>query len=98
MLTLDEAKKIGRDACIEKIGREFYEKHKESSSTAYGDFSEEGVVFCYVGVDDKPIMNVNSGVLILSNQLKKNPIPFCASCNVSLENGSIEFLDCKLPE
>ena len=96
VLTLSEAKKCGRDACIEKLGRDFYEKNKKSSTTAYGEFSNEGVVFCYVGVDDKP-QGESDEVLILSNYKKKNPIPFCASCNVNLQDETIEFLECNLP-
>ena len=54
MLTFEEAKKIGKNACIEMLGRSFYEKYIDSSTTAYGDFSEDGVIFCYVGVNDHP--------------------------------------------
>ena len=68
MLTLNEARMIGKNACIEKIGKEFYEKYKETSTTAYGDFIEDGVVFCYVGVDDRPINMEASEVLVLSSK------------------------------
>lgn len=97
MLTFNEAKIIGKRACIEKIGIEFYEKYRDSSTTAYGDFSDEGVAFCYVGVDDQPIVATPTEPLILSNEAYKNPIPFFASCNVVLESGEIVFLDCTLP-
>ena len=68
MLTVSEAKKIGRDACIEKIGRAFVEKHKENSVAAYGDFSDEGIVFCYIGVSDKPFTDTYSESLVLSEE------------------------------
>lgn len=98
MLTFNEAKKIGREACIEKLGREFFDKYKEFSTTAYGNFCEEGITFCYVGVDNQPPAEEHSESLILSNEAQKNPIPFGVSCNVSLANGEIEFLECRLPE
>lgn len=97
VLTVKEAKVIGKNACIKKIGVEFYEKYRNSTTAAYGDFSEEGVVFCYIGVDDQPIETTPSEPLILSNEAQKNPIPFYASCNVFLESGEIIFLDCVLP-
>ena len=37
------------------LGRSFYEKYIDSSTTAYGDFSEDGVIFCYVGVNDHKV-------------------------------------------
>jgi len=98
MLTFQEAKVIGRNACIKKIGNEFYEKYRNSTTAAYGNFSDDGVVFCYIGVDDQPIEEIPSEPLILSNEAEKNPIPFFASCNVYLENGEVIFLDCSLPE
>lgn len=97
MLTFNEAKTIGRNACIEKLGKSFYEKYKNSSTTAYGDFSDEGIAFCYVGIDDQPMVAEHTETLILSNKAKKNPIPFSASCNVHLQDGTIDFLECKLP-
>ena len=97
MLTFHEAKIIGKKACIDKIGILFYEKYRNSSTTAYGDFSEEGVVFCYVGVDDQPIEAMPTEPLVLSNEAHKNPIPYFASCNVILESGEMFFLDCALP-
>lgn len=98
MLTFEEAKRIGKNACIEKIGREFYEKYKAFSVTAYGDFNDEGVTFCYIGVDTQPPKENDSKTLILSDREKKNAFPFSASCNVHLSNGAVEFLECKLPE
>lgn len=98
MLTFEEAKVIGKKACIEKLGIDFFERYRDSSIMAYGDFSEEGVAFCYVGIDDQPIEEMPSEPLILSNEAYKNPIPFFASCNVILENAEIVFLDCALPD
>lgn len=98
MLTFNEAKIIGTRACIDKLGKDFFEKYKDNSTSAYGDFSDEGVTYCYIGVSDKPYDNTYSGSLILSKRVKKNAIPFSASCLVHLENGEIQFLECSLPK
>ena len=97
MLTVIEAKIIGRDACIDKLGREFVEKYKENSVAAYGDFSDEGIVFCYIGVSDKPFADTYSGSLILSEE-KSRKMPYGVSCNVYLKDGSVEFLECSIPQ
>lgn len=96
MLTVKEAKIIGRDACIDRLGRDFVEKYKDNSVAAYGDFSDEGIVFCYVGVSDKPYEEIYPGSLVLSESQERK-MPFGVSCNVQLENGHIEYLECKLP-
>lgn len=98
MLTFKDAKLIGTRACIDKLGKDFFEKHKENSTSAYGDFSDEGVTYCYVGVNDKPFDDTYSGSLILSKRGKKNAIPYSASCLVSLESGEVKFLECSLPK
>ena len=35
MLTYESARKIGVEACIDKLGRAFVEKHRDTSSSAY---------------------------------------------------------------
>ena len=97
MLTCNAAKDLGRNACIQKIGVEFYEKYRASATIAYGDFSDEGVIFCYVGVDDQLMDEQPSEPLILSNKGYNNPISFFSSCNVILASGEIVFLDFTLP-
>ena len=97
MLTFEEAKKIGREACIEKLGRDFYDKYKSGSTFAYGDWQDEGVTYCYVGVDDRPMTMQYTGTLMLTNKAAKDSIPYFASCTVALADGEIEFLECALP-
>lgn len=95
MLTVLDARKIGIKACIEKIGYEFCQRYAENSTSAYSE--EDGVVFCYVGVDDSPISENDSQTetLILTS---KNEFPYSASCNVDLKDGTVSFLDCVLPK
>lgn len=95
MLTMIEAKKKGMKACIEKLGYEFCKKHADNSTTAYGE--DDGFVFCYVGVDDSPApdYSIDKPVWVLSEE---NKFPYSASCNVSMEDGRIVFLECNLPK
>lgn len=37
MITYEKAVEMGIDACIDKIGRDFVTKYKDTSSSAYGD-------------------------------------------------------------
>lgn len=92
MLTFEDAKRIGLNACIEKLGREFVNKYADSTSSAYGD-DGEGNAFCFVGVDNRP-QKPYTGTLTLSRREK---FPYRASCKVSMSNGSTVFYDCVLP-
>lgn len=42
MLSADEAKKIGIDVCIEKLGFEFCKKHADNATSAYGE--DDGII------------------------------------------------------
>lgn len=89
-ITVMEARGKGIQACIEKLGYDFCKKYANSSTTAYSE--NEGVVFCYVGVDDSPSVD---GKFILT---ENNRFPYYASCNVQMKDGEIVFLECALPE
>ena len=90
MLTVDAAKKIGLNACINKLGRDFVLAHKDTSTSAYGE--ADGTVFCFVGVDTH---QAPYGRLILDNRSK---FPYRASCHVNLETGMTQFVECIVPE
>lgn len=94
MLTIEAARKIGINACIDKIGRNFVQTHKDSSVYAYGDGETEDSVFCYVGVSDAPPPPQQEGVLVLDSTSK---FPYRVSCNVSLEDGTPKFIECVVP-
>lgn len=96
MLSVYEAKEIGIKACINKIGYEFCKMHADKSTAAYGE--SDGFVNCFVGVSNEPskeydISKVDS--LILTHD---RDWPYSASCNVDMENGCVEFLECNIPE
>lgn len=94
MLTAEEAKKIGLRACIDKIGYEFCKKHEDTAVCAYGE--DNGVMECYVGVDDQPDdFDAETSPLILDDTRLS---PYYARCHVSLSDEEISFLDFRLPE
>ena len=94
MLSIEAARKIGINACIDKIGRDFLRKYKDSAVYAYGDGETENSVFCYVGVDDKPWVDVDPDVIVLDST---SQFPYRVSCNVCLDDGAMKFIECVLP-
>lgn len=92
MLSINEAKRIGINACIDKLGRDFVLAHKDSATSAYGE-SDDGV-FCFVGVDDRCAFQNQEGVLILDSQ---SEFPYRASCNVNLADGTPVFIEYVVP-
>lgn len=92
MLCFETAKKIGLNACIDKIGREFVRKYADSTATAYGEV--DGCAFCFVGVDNRPQSAFDGETLTLDSQ---SQFPYRASCNVSMTDGSTRFFDCVVP-
>ena len=51
MLSKEAAKKIGIDACADKLGRDFILAHKNYAISIYGESADS--VYCFVGVDDQ---------------------------------------------
>ena len=83
--------RIGVNACIDKLGRNFVQKYSSSSSSAYGDVDEG--VFCFVGVNDRPENIWDTAEIVLDSSTQ---FPYRASCIVN-ENGDIVFRECVLP-
>ena len=93
MLTYDEAKKIGIDACIDRLGRDFVKKNRDNASSAFGD--REDHAYCFVGVSDQPETPMSEGLRLTS---ENDRFPYVARCNVAYSNGTVTFLDCVLPQ
>lgn len=91
MLTEKEAKRIGMEACIDKIGRDFVDAN-EDRVFSWGE--DEDGLYCYVGVSDVPPPETKPGVLVLDSE---SPYPYHASCIVNLESGALTFLDAVCP-
>lgn len=95
MLSVQEARKIGIRACIDKIGYDFCKNHADNAVSAYG--KENGAVECFVGVSDSPapecdINNVTE--LILTSASKW---PYYARCMVNLKTEKVVFVNYKTP-
>lgn len=93
MISVESARKIGINACIDMLGRDFVQTYRDSSASAYGN--DEDSVFCFVGVDDNPSYSYEEGVLVLDST---SVFPYRASCNVGLEDGIPRFIECVLPQ
>lgn len=92
MLNFDEAKRIGINACIDRLGRDFVRAHKDVATSAYSE--GDGSVFCFVGVDHRHTAWNQEGVLTLDS---RSEFPYRASCNVDLANGRPSFIECVTP-
>ncbi|MBR6230244.1 MAG: hypothetical protein IKQ97_10945 [Eubacterium sp.] len=92
MITYETARKIGVDACIDKLGRDFVLKHRDTSSSAYGDRGDHA--YCFVGVSDVPDEAMDDGLILTSD----HKFPYVARCTVSYLDGQVNFLECVLPE
>ena len=92
MLTFEEAKKIGVNACAERLGKDFVNRYKNSSCPAYADM--DSYAYCFLGVDDSPNRNDMRNVKITSN----DSFPYVARCTVRYNDGKIEYLECTIPE
>lgn len=46
MLTYEEARKIGIDACVQKIGEDFVNEHEDNLCAGYGDV--EDYAYCFL--------------------------------------------------
>ena len=85
MLSIEEARKIAINACIDKLGKDFVEKYKDSSVFAIGVW--DGPVYCYIGVNCKNI-EIKSKELLLDEE----KFEYCSSCLVNLETGNIKYI------
>lgn len=93
MLSIEEARKAGINACIDKLGREFVTQHLDTATAAYGE-TEDGV-FCFVGVDKEYISKVGKDVLMLDSV---SEFQYHVSCNVSRVDGTVAFIELVLPK
>lgn len=81
MLTINEARRKGIDACIDMLSRDFVEKYKDTSTASWGMLP--GAVRCFVGVDTRK----RSGKLLVLDSVSK--WYKCAECKVKLSTGEI---------
>ena len=89
MISIEEARNIGINACIDKIGRDLCKQYADNATSAYGE--HDNIVDCFVGLNDEHAQEIdldNISELVLSEEKQWK---YSAECSVSLENGQIEF-------
>lgn len=97
MISFEQAKQIGIQACIDKIGRELVEAHKDTACFASGNAGDH--MFCFVGVNTKPDPDPVGRPLVLDGEDEESlRFEFLANCLVSYEDGEVLFLKCIVPE
>ena len=94
MLLFEEARKKGINACADAIGKEFIENEAISFYSNAGCVEDENSVFCVFAVDDRPHDSYETDE---DEDVADGDYRYMASCVVSMENGKITFLKCKLP-
>lgn len=87
MLTEEQAKKIGIEACIDKLGYDFCMKYKDNAISAYGR-AEGDKIECFVGVSDEPYVEPETPCLTSHYRW-----PYAARCLVDLHTGEVEFIE-----
>ncbi len=87
MLSILQAKKLGINACIDKIGRELCEKYSDRSASSYGQYGD--VVNCFVGLSTTSFHSENIDNLVLTEEKQWD---YFAECSVDLYSGEIIFL------
>ena len=92
MLSFEQAKTIGVDACIDRLGRDFYMQYRDTSSSGYGDMDDRA--YCFVGINDADNRYDERPLTLTSN----NSFPYRASCTVRYEDGGIDFIEYTTPE
>lgn len=87
MLTEEQAKKIGIEACIDKLGYDFCMKYKDNAVSAYGR-AEGDKIECFVGVSDEPYAEPETPCLTSYYKW-----PYAVRCLVDLYTGAVEFVE-----
>lgn len=91
MLSIEEAKTIGINACVDRIGRDLCEEYADNATSAYGRRGD--FVDCFVGLNDEhelviDLDSIKSLVLTEEKQWK-----YGAECSVRLSDGRIDFCE-----
>ena len=96
MLTADQARHVGIDACIEKIGREFVRDNADRVASVYGE--HEGFVYCFVGISKELKRCLESTTPNMLRLTSDNSPLYRASCDVAIKDGSITFIETVVPK
>ena len=93
MLTFEEARRKGINACMDAIGREFVEEAVSFYSNT-GCVEDENSVFCVLAVDDSLHDSFETED---EEDVSEDDYKYTASCVVSMENGEVTFIKRRVP-
>ena len=94
MISAGDAKKIGNQACIEKIGYDFCAAHRDNAVFSWGE--DQGVMNCFLGVSDQPMGDLSGWKPMLDGG-NDGGWPYYAICNVDMETARVVFAEYRTP-
>lgn len=87
MLTEKELKEIGKRACVNWIGQEFLDAHRDGACLSYG-YAMDGRYEVFLGVDTDPSAPDPTGAILIS----EDPFPVQVAVSVNPETGSAQLI------
>ena len=85
----------GLDACVDRLGRDFVMKYRDTSCPAYADMEDHA--YCFIGVDNSDSRYDESTPVLDGGSSGVSTWPYSARCNVSYDDGQVSFLECVVP-
>lgn len=94
MLSLEEAKYLGKISCVLKLGKSFCKCHQENIIVTYDVSPSEGNIFCYCGFAQKLKSQYNG---MLKEDKDDGSVPYFASCFIDRNLEIITFVEWCVP-
>ncbi len=94
MLSVNEAKKIGNRACIDKLGRDFCVLHRDNAVFSWDEDAD--MVRCFLGVSDQPIGDLSAWNPMLDGE-SNSGWPYYVICNVDMKSEQVSFPEYRTP-
>ena len=92
MLNEKEAIRLGLNACVDKMGRDFVLSHKDEAVMSYGKVDDD--ILCFLGVGNAKPNQYDGKNLVLDSTSK---FQYYVNCKVNLLDGTKIFTNCELP-
>lgn len=95
MLSYKEARKIGNNACINMLGKDFCLAHQDNGTSGYDIEPHDGKMECFVCISDQP------DIVTLKEYMQREhetPFPFRCIVNVDMKTGEVEYVEYITPD
>lgn len=89
MISVEEAKKIGVDACIDRIGRDLCREYADNATSAYG--LRDNYLDCFVGVNDVHDVHIDLNSVTELVLTHEKDWKYSAECSVDMDDGRVIF-------